>query len=283
MRPKKATRNRVRCGLPQAVLWLAVASMALAGAACKYSAEKTLERASDAWRAGDYEQAVQLYEGYLQHAPRGDQSLETRLKLANIYYLNLHKYEPALEQYNEYLSQTSEGPETETARERMAEVLAELGRSYQAISEYEDLIPKDDRDRRRIRLRIADLYFDEKNFSQAVTEYDKVTAETSYDDLTERALLREASIYQLERGQFQQAIPLYQKIVAQTSDPKVRTTSLFAISNCEVGLYQYDQAVQTLREVKDESEQGYITRRIGEIDEMKREQQRGEVLRPSSH
>ena len=280
---QKASRNRKPGGFARALLTLVVLCMGLAPFGCKYSAEKTLERASDAWRGGDYEQAAQLYEGYLQRTPTGVQSRDARLKLANIYYLNLHKYEPALDHYREYLSQAGDGPEAETARERMAEVLAELGRSYQAISEYENLVPKNDRDRRRIRLRIAELYFDEKNFSQAVTEYDKVTVAAPYDDLTERALLREASIYHIERGQFQQAIPLYQKIIAQTSDPKVRTNSMFALSNCYYGLYQFDQSVQTLREIKDPQEQGYITQRIGEIEGQKREQQRGEMTHPLGH
>lgn len=259
------------------LLSLLIGALIFGATGCKYSAEQTLQRASDAWDSGDYELSSQLYELYLNRPHDADKELDARFRLGNIYYLNLHKYDQALQQYQAFLGHAPYDPRSPIARERAGDVLAELGRSYQAISQYENINPEDPKERRRIRLRIADLYFGEKNFSQALTEYQKLTDAAPYDEFSERAYLREASIYQLERSQYQQAIPIYQKVVVQTSDPKVRTTAMFAMSECYSGLYQFDQAVQTLRSIKDSNEQGYIDRRIAELETQKREQQHGEM------
>src|SRR6185503_16293558 len=151
---------------------LIIALLAATGSACKRTAEHTLERASSAWDSGDYSVAAEEYERYLEQNPTGEQSLDTRFKLANTYYFNLHRLDQARAHYSELLNQDSTNTNAHLARERLAEVLGELGRSYEAIEAYEDLSPRDATERRRIRLRIADLYFDQKNYSQALTEYE---------------------------------------------------------------------------------------------------------------
>src|SRR5215471_5035256 len=272
-KPDRISRIWMRSPLPGAARAVALLlGAALAGGACRYSSENALQRASNAWDNGDYEQAAELYEHYLDRYPDGDASLRARVKAANIYFANLHRYDRAAGHYREFLNQAGPGePETRTVRERLAESLAELGRSYEAIAEYENITPQDQTDRRRIRLRIADLYFDQRNYSQALTEYSKITDESSYDEICESAYLREASIYQLERKQYQQALPIYQKLRAQTSDSKVRRRALYNISDCYASLDQYEEAVKALREIKDPSEQDYVARRIADLEQQARE------------
>jgi tetratricopeptide (TPR) repeat protein len=243
--------------------------------ACKYSAERTLSRASTAREAGDYDLAAQLYERYLQSNPTGAESLAARLQLANTYYLNLHHYEQALAQYTEYLSQAPGDPAAPVARERMAGVLSDLGRSFEAIAEYENVNAQDETQRRRIRLRIADLYFEQKNFSQALTEYAKVSDSAPYDELSEQAYLRQASIYQLERRQYQQALPIYQKLASLSTDPKVRQRATFSIADCYADMFEFDDAIKTLKEIKDPGEQTYVEARVTELEQQSREAARG--------
>jgi len=251
---------------------------------CKYSAEKELARATAARDSGDYDLAAQLYERFLQSNPIGDESVAARLQLANLYYLNLHHYDQALTQYKEYLNQAPNAPAAPVARERMAGVLSDLGRSFEAINEYENLNPQDETERRRIRLRIADLYFDQKNFSQALTEYAKVSDSEPYDELSEQAYLRQASIYHLERSQYQQALPIYQKLASTTANPKVRERTMFCIADCYAGMYNYDEAIKTLREIKDPAEQKYIETRMTELEQQSRESGHGAALvKPRAH
>jgi tetratricopeptide (TPR) repeat protein len=238
---------------------------------CNRSAEASLKRATEARVAGDYQLAAEEYERYVESNPTGDRSLEARLQLANIYYLNLHRYDRARSLYKEFLSQAPAHSEANTARERLAEVLVELGRSYEAIAELENINPQDELKRRRIRLRIADLYADQRDYNQALTEYAKVTDGAAYDELSEQAYLREAAIYHLARHQYEQALPIYQKIVTSSSDPDVRRRALYAVADCYSELFRFEEAIKALREIKDEKERDYIARRVAELEQHKRD------------
>jgi tetratricopeptide (TPR) repeat protein len=238
---------------------------------CQKRKDGSISQAIHAWDSGDYATAAEEYEQFLQVYPTGEQSVEARFQLANVYYLNLNSYEQARFHYKEFLNQSPSHTNARKARERLAEVLSELGRSYDAIAEYENLHPQDGKDRRRIRLRIADSYYEQKNYSQALTEYLKVTEQTGYDELSEQAYLRQASIYHITRSQYKEAIPIYQQLADQTGDAKVRTRALYGIADCYAEILELDQAVKVLREIKDESEQAYIAKRIAEFESRKRD------------
>ena len=240
-------------------------------AGCGRSSKGSLNHASEAWDSGDYELAAREYEQYIAANPIGPDSLGARFQLANIYYLNLHRYDQARVHYTALLNEEPSYPDAFKARERLAEVLAELGRSYEAVAEFENLDPADTNERRRIRLRIAELYVDQKNYNQALTEYDKVTESGVYDDMTEQAYQRVASIYHIARSQYQKALPIYQKLAAETTSAETRRRALYGISDCHAGLYRFDEAIKTLHEIKDDSEQAHIKIRLAELELQRRE------------
>ena len=239
--------------------------------ACRRDKTEPLKRAVEAWDAGDYATAAQEYERFLQEQPTGESSAEARFQLANVYYLNLRRYDAARVHYREFLTQAPAHPSAMLARERLADVLTETGRVFEAIAEYENLNPPDEQERRRLRLRIADIYYDQQNYSQALTEYEKVTEAAVYDDLTEQALQREASILHRSRGQFKQALPVYQRLAQESGDEKVRLRALYGIAECKAESFAIDEAVQTLRSIDDPAEQPYISKRIAELEARKKE------------
>ena len=280
--PEHARFRRARPGLSLIFFLPVIFLAALFSGSCSRGAEQSLDRAAEAWDSKDYRAAVEEYEHYLYLNPDGDKSADARFQLANIYFLNLHRSDQAITHYRQFLDQNPNSKNAAVARERMAEAFAELGRSYEAIAELEALTPHDQHERRRIRLRIADLYFDQKNYSQALTEYAKVTEQASYDELSEQAYLREASIYHISRGQYQQAISAYQKLAFNSNDADVRRRALYGISDCHAGLFQFDEAINILREIKDEGEQRYILKRVSELEQQRREaaRARNEVKLP---
>lgn len=260
------------------LLCLAVAMM---GSACRRDAEQSLTRAVEAWDSGDYKLAVEEYERYLYQRPTGDKAPEARFQLANIYYFKLQRYDQARVNYVAFIEQNPSNANTTVARERLAEVLAEMGRSFEAIAEYENLNPQEAGERRRIRLRIADLYFAQRNYSQALTEYEKVIEKVPYDELSEQAYLREASVYHIERSQYLQALPVYEKLTSMSADPKVRLRAAYGTAECYAGLYRFDEAVKTLRTIREESEQSDVSRRVADLELRKREaNQAGAGLQP---
>jgi len=243
----------------------------LLASGCRRDAEQSLARAVEAWDSGNYTLAADEYERYLQRDPTSEKAAEARFQLANIYYFKLQRYDQARAAYSAFIEVNPTHSNVQLARERLAEVLAEMGRSYEAIAEYENLNAQDENARRRIRLRIADLYFAQRNYSQALTEYEKVIEKVPYDELTEQAFLREASVYHIERSQYQQAIPIYQKLLSESSDGEVRRRAAYGLADCYGGLYQFDEAINTLRLIKEESEQAYVTQRVGELEQQRRE------------
>jgi tetratricopeptide (TPR) repeat protein len=253
------------------VSFLVSLMLASLGGACHRDASQSLTRAVEAWDSGDYKLAAEQYERYLYQNPTGDKAPDARFQLANIYYFKLQRYDRASANYTAFLEQSPSHPNAPLVRERLAEVLGEMGRSYEAIAEYENLNPQDSSERRRIRLRIADLYFAGRNYSQALTEYDKVIENVPYDELSEQAYLREASVYHVERGQYQQALPVYQRLVSMSNDPKLRLRATYGMVECYAGLYQFDEAIRSLRSIKDEPEQTDVSRRIVELEQQKRE------------
>jgi len=239
--------------------------------ACHRDIEQSLGRAAEAWDSGDYKLAAEEYERYLEQDPTSEKASEARFQLANIYYFKLQRYDQARAHYSTFLERNPTHSNAQLARERLAEVLGEMGRSYEAIAEYENLNPQDANERRRIRLRIADLYFAQRNYSQALTEYEKVIEKVAYDLLSEQAYLREASIYHIERTQYRQALPIYQKLASESDDPKVRVRAAYGLADCQAGLYEFDEAIKTLRAIKDDSEQTDVARRVAELEQQKRE------------
>ena len=246
-------------------------SMLLLLSACRRDAEQSLTRAVEAWDSGDYKLAVEEYERYLYQRPTGDKAPEARFQVANIYFFKLQRYDQARVNYVAFIEQNPSNANTPVARERLAEVLAEMGRSFEAIAEYENLNPQDAGERRRIRLRIADLYFAQRNYSQALTEYEKVIEKVPYDELSEQAYLREASVYHIERSQYLQALPVYDKLTSMSTEPKVRLRAAYGTAECYAGLYRFDEAIKTLRTIKEESEQADVSRRVAELELRKRE------------
>ena len=237
---------------------------------CRRSTEQALERAREAWDSGDYAVAAEEYEGYIERNPTGEETLQARFQLANIYYLNLHRLDQARAHYTEFLKEDPNNPSAHIARERLAEVLGELGRSYDAIAEYENLNPRDATERRRVRLRIADLYYEQRNYSQALTEYEKVVEGVGYDELSEQAYMREASIYNA-RSQYQLSLGAYQKLASESNNAEVQLRAAFGLADCYAGLYQFDEAIKTLREIADERERDHVAQRIAELEQQKRD------------
>jgi lipopolysaccharide biosynthesis regulator YciM len=51
----------------------------------------------------------------------------------------------------------------------------------------------------------------------------------------------------------------------------VRLRATYGLADCYAGLYQFDEAMKTLRSIKDEHEQSDVVRRIAELEQQKRE------------
>jgi tetratricopeptide (TPR) repeat protein len=251
---------------------LAIAA-AIAAAGCGLARTSASERARAAWAEQDYKAAAAAYEEYLAGAQPGPEAEEAEFALADIYNHNLKQYDRARDHYATFLEKYPTSEHAYDARERLAEVHTELKALPEAIADYEQLLEEhpDTPERRKVRATIADLYFQRNDFRQAELEYDRVVENAPYDDITEQALLRLASISHLIRGQEERAIPAYERVVESTDDPAVRRTALYSLSEVYATLFRYDDAIATLKRIDEPSEADYVARRTAELERQKRE------------
>ena len=238
---------------------------------CGVTSRPPLERARSAWRSQDYATAAQAYEEYLATEPVGDDAADARFTVADVYYHNLKQYELARDHYTAYLAAYPTGVRAYEARERLAEVNVELKNLPEAVAQYERLVVEHPNppDWRKIRSTIADLYYRMEDFNQAELEYTKVVENASYDELTEQALLRLASIAHRIRSRGEVALPLYERVASSTSDPAVRRTALKSLSDVYADMFRFDEAVATLKRIADPAEAEYVERRTAELEKQR--------------
>jgi tetratricopeptide (TPR) repeat protein len=232
-----------------------------------------LDSAQTAWDKADYAAAADYYEQFLKESPESDKAEFARLRVATIYLRDLKQYERAIEHYIHFIEEFPKSPDIIQARVQLATCYGLTRKYREAISEYEGVLPKikDGNERRRLRLNIADMYFDLNDRGQALAEYLKVVEGAPYDNLTERAYLRIGGI-RLLRDEYEDAIPAYQTVASYTKDPMIRRAARFGLADCYVRTLQYDLAIRTLEQTEpDPKSPNYIQKRIASIREQRRQ------------
>lgn len=251
---------------------LALLLASVVGAACGVTTSAR-ERARKAWEDENFAGAATAFEEYLTDAPPGPDREDALLRLADIYYHNLKQFERARDLYAQFLGEYPASTFAFDARERLAEVNIELKNPLEAIAQYERLLEDfpNAGDHRKIRATIADLYFKQDQFSQSEVEYQRVVESDAYDEITEQALLRLATIAHLVHKEDVQAIALYERVVVGTQDLAVRRSTLYAISQSYADLFRFDEAIATLDRIDDPNEAAYVAERKQELLKQKKE------------
>lgn len=232
-----------------------------------------LDKAQAAWDSADYAGAAAYYEQFLKENPQSDKAEFVRLRVATICQRDLKDYDRAIQHYIHFIEEFPRSPDIVQARTQLGVCYRLTGRRREAISEYEGVLPKigDERERRRLRLNIADMYFDLNDRGQALAEYQKVIADAPYDELTERAYLGIGGI-RLLRDEYEEAIPAYEMVASNTKDSMVRRSARFGMADCYERTFQYDKAIQTLEQTEpDPKSPDYIRQRIANIREQQRQ------------
>lgn len=232
-----------------------------------------LDSAQAAWDRSDYASAAIYYEKFLKENPDSDKVEFARLRAATICQRDLKQYDRAIEHYIHFIEEFPKSPDVIQARVQLGACYGMTRKYREAISEYEGVLPKisDVNERRRLRLGVADMYFDLNDRGQALAEYQKVVAGASYDNLTERAYLRIGGI-RLLRNEYEDAIPAYQTVAAHTKDSMIRRTARFDMVDCYERTLQYDLAIRTLEQTEpDPKSPSYIQKRIASIREQRRQ------------
>jgi len=232
-----------------------------------------LDSAQAAWDRADYTAAADYYERFLKENPQSDKAEFVRLRAATICQRDLKQYDRAIQHYIHFIEEFPGSPDIVQARTQLGVCYGLTNKHREAIAEYEGVLPKitDEKERRRMRLSIADMYIHLNDRGQALAEYQKVVANAPYDDLAEHAYLRIGGI-RLLRDEYDDAIPAYEKVAANTKDQMVRRNARLGMVDCFERTLHFDKAVQVLEQTEpDPKDPNYIKQRISNIREQQRQ------------
>lgn len=237
------------------------------------SRQALLDQAQTAWDGGDYKTAAACYEEYLKKTPQGDRAAYARLQAATVCRRDLKEYDRAIQHYLHFIEDFPKSPGIYQARLDLADCYAVTQKFREAINENESALPmaSGETERRRIRLKIADQYYELKDLGQALAEYQKVIKDAAYDESSELAMLKIGGIHTL-RDEFDEAVPSYRTVAEHTQDAALRRMTRFRLADCYERTFQYDLAVKTLQETEpDPASPNYISQRIAAIQEQARQ------------
>lgn len=268
--PNKPNRQ-VKCGWIRFCLLPFIFCPLIFSVAC--SRQALLDQAQTAWDTADYKMAAEYYEEYLKKTPQGDKAAFARLQAATVCRRDLKQYDRAIQHYLHFIEDFPKSPDIFQARLSLAECYAATQKYREAIGENESALPLafDEKERRRIRLKIADQYYELKDLGQALAEYQKVIKDAAYDQLSELAFLKIGGIHTL-RDEFDEAIPGYRAVAENTQDAALRRMTRIRLADCYERTFQYDLAVQTLQgTAPDPASPNYLSQRIAAIQEQARQ------------
>jgi tetratricopeptide (TPR) repeat protein len=252
--------------------------MALGQIECSSSARAILDRAEAAWRSSRYEEAVRANQELYKLDSRGKLAPQALLNIGDIYYLNLRQLKSAIEYYDKLTREFPAAPEALQARRQLAaiymneEIILDLD---QAIAQYDKILEAGDlADRQEIRFQRAEAIFKNGDYSRALRELSSLEEEGVNDGLAARISLRIGTIYMIEK-RYSEAVEPFRKILA-SNNVECRRRAILNLAECYENLYDFQNAVETLRKLDatPENEQ-LILKEIERLNKKRRDVERG--------
>lgn len=257
---------------PQRLRFVFLGFCVLAMAACSRSESHLFGRAEGAQRVGSYDQAVLLYESYLQKYPNGEFAEKGLYNLGNIYYLNLRNPGKAQAAYERFLEKYPSSQYAFTAGDRLAELYERDIQDYRkAIDVLEQIsLHTPSRDEwRRIRYKIATDYFHLDQFDQAIIEFKKLIQDQPEEHRSDEARIKLAAIYEI-RKQWHEAVVQLQDIIDHSKCEECRRHAQLEIVDCYVSQDRLDQAIAALKKITPHPEdRDYVAQQLAELERRK--------------
>jgi tetratricopeptide (TPR) repeat protein len=240
--------------------------------ACSRSESHLFGRAEGAQRVGSYDQAVLLYESYLQRYPNGEFAEKGLYNLGNIYYLNLRNPEKAQTAYEGFLEKYPSSQYAFTVGDRLADLYERDIQDYRkAIDVLEQIsLHTPSRDEwRRVRYKIATDYFHLDQFDQAIIEFKKLIQDQPDEQRSDEARIKLAAIYEI-RKQWHEAVVQLQDIIDHSKCEECRRHAQLEIVDCYVSQERLDQAIAALKKINPRPEdRNFVAQQLAELERRK--------------
>lgn len=241
------------------------------------SLESDFSRAAVAVSDGDYQQALDYYEGIYRRNPTFHLSGQALYQGAEIKNLYQKRYAEAL---LDYLSLQQRYPEETSlirrAQLRIAEIYKKRQRDYsRAANEYRKALDLGAEDPDRIQYEIADSYFRQEAYNQAVESFADLRRNYPQSPLLAEAGYRMATVYSL-LGEGQTAIESYREVMERWPGSPYAIEARFGLAAALEERDNFDEALKLLRSLQGEYANGdALAKKIERLElRMKKKQRR---------
>lgn len=197
---------------------------------------------------GELREAAQRYAFVTTRYPGSDYAPESQLKIARI-YTRLEDFKKAEYAYSALFFMYPESAEALAGREELAFLHSQNGEHMKAIEEYQRLFQAVPERRQRFQYLIAMEYINMNDFVQARAELVELNNIVSNPGLSPRIRLHIAETYYLE-GSYGQALAKYDDVIRRFPENDAAIEAMLAKARIHEEEGAFQKAVRVLEEVR---------------------------------
>lgn len=211
-----------------------------------------LERARDSWRSGAYEEAVKAYLTLQSKHPDSEFAPDCLWEAATIYYYNLYDISNAMHFFERLIVEYPQSRQALESHLKLAEIFnLELNELGSAVDHWEQAL-KGDLDaetRREIEFKVADAHFRSGRFDDANEEFEKIAGLENADKHTRNeAKLRLGAILQL-RKDYLGSIERFRQVLSSNPCSDCRLQAQLNLIESYEFLDRLPEAIETVKNI----------------------------------
>lgn len=242
---------------------LACCLMAAAGA-CMSRTEAMMQEAQTLYLKNQYRESVRVFLRVVDRSPGSAQAETALLRVGEIFMLNLHDPQNALEYFNQVINEFPGGEKAIQAREHMAHIHENTQRNYdEAVNQYRRILDTNRaKEPEKYIMAIGRNYYLKEDYRQAVTEYRRVVDTYPNSKYVPEAEYEIANCF-FVANKCEDAVKQYQKVLDKYPDTPRKYDIMLSIGVCMEDKEDYSQALKLYRDIEDKYEnKALIKKRI---------------------
>ncbi len=233
-------------------LWLA--SLLLLAAACMSRTDALMQEAQGLYLKSQYRESVRVFLRVVDRSPGSRQAETALLRVGEIFMLNLHDPQNALEYFDQLINEYPDTAAARTGREHMAHIYEYEQRNYdEAVNQYRRILESNPREPEKYLLAIGRNYYMKEDYRQAVSEFRRLIDSYPNSKYVPDAEYQMANCF-FVANKCDDAIKAYQKVLDKYPDIANKYDIMLSIGVCLEDKEDYSQALKIYRDIEDKYE-----------------------------
>lgn len=236
----------------------------LAAGACMSRTEAMMQEAQTLYLKNQYRESVRIFLRVADRSPGSEMAETALLRAGEIFMLNLHDPQNALEYFDQIINEFPDGEKAILARAHMAHIYENSQRNYdEAVNQYRRILETNRaKDPEKYIMAIGRNYYLKEDYRQAVTEYRRVVDTYPNSKYVPEAEYEIANCF-FVANKCEDAVKQYQKVLDKYPDTPRKYDIMLSIGVCLEDKEDYSQALKIYRDIEDKYEnKALIKKRI---------------------